>query len=123
MRCGGSCRQRWPTIQFRGWVRQEAWCERISVISVLRQCACRMIFPPRPAKQLSLLAFLIVVNHSSKGVWFEVLSWLQEDPDDTAIALLDRLKSDHPDRFKDTHLRTLQRRVQQWRGIMAQKLV
>ncbi len=26
-------------------------------------------------------------------------------------------------RFSDTHLRTLQRRVQQWRGIMAKKLV
>ena len=33
------------------------------------------------------------------------------------------LKSAHPDRFSDTHLRTLQRRVQQWRGIMAKKLV
>ena len=38
-----------------------------------------------------------------------------------AIALLNRLKSTHPDRFSDTHLRTLQRRVQQWRGITAQK--
>ena len=52
-----------------------------------------------------------------------MLSWLQEDPDAKAIALLNRLKSDHPDRCSDTHLRTLQRRVQQWRGIMAQKLV
>ena len=58
-----------------------------------------------------------------EGVWCDVLSWLQEDPDAKAIALLDRLKSTHPDRFSDTHLRTLQRRVQQWRGIMAQKLV
>ena len=49
-----------------------------------------------------------------------MLSWLQEDPDAKAIALL---KSAHPDRFSDTHLRTLQRRVQQWRGIMAKKLV
>ena len=52
-----------------------------------------------------------------------MLSWLQEDPDAKAIALLNRLKSAHPDRFSDTHLRTLQRRVQQWRGIMAKKLV
>ena len=28
-----------------------------------------------------------------------------------------------PDRFSDTHLRTLQRRVQQWRGTMAKELV
>ena len=52
-----------------------------------------------------------------------MLSWLQEDPDAKAIALLNRLKSAYPDRFSDTHLRTLQRRVQQWRGIMAKKLV
>ena len=58
-----------------------------------------------------------------EGVWCDVLSWLQEDPDAKAIALLDRLKSAHPDRFSDTHLRTLERRVQQWRAIMAKKLV
>ena len=52
-----------------------------------------------------------------------MLSWLQEDPDAKAIALLNRLKSAHPDRFSDTHLRTLQRRVQQWRGFMAKELV
>ena len=39
-----------------------------------------------------------------------------------AIALLNRLKSAHPDPRSDTHLRTLQRRVQQWRGIMVKKL-
>ena len=55
-------------------------------------------------------------------MWRDVLSWLQEDPDDKAIALLNRLKSAHPDRFSDTHLRTLQRRVQQWRGTMAKNL-
>ena len=33
------------------------------------------------------------------------------------------LDTGHPDRFSDTHLKTLQRRVQQWRGIMAKKLV
>ena len=58
-----------------------------------------------------------------KGVWCDVLSWFQEDPDAKAIALLNRLKSAHPDRSSDTHFRTLQRRLQQWRGIMAQKLV
>ena len=52
-----------------------------------------------------------------------MLSWLQEDPDASAVVLLNRLKPAHPDRFSDTHLRTLQRRVQQWRGIKAKKLV
>ena len=33
------------------------------------------------------------------------------------------LQDAEPDRFSRAHLRTLQRRVQQWRGIMAKKLV
>ena len=39
------------------------------------------------------------------------------------MALLDRLQSTYSDRFGRCHLRTLQRRVQQWRGIMESKLV
>ena len=58
-----------------------------------------------------------------EGVWCDVLLWLQEDPDATAKALLERLQSNYPDRFTDAQLRTLQRRVQHWRGIMAKKLV
>ena len=52
-----------------------------------------------------------------------MLSWLQEDPDASAVALLGRLQEAELDRFSRAHLRTLQRRVQQWRGIMANKLV
>ena len=58
-----------------------------------------------------------------EGVWCDVLGWLQEDPDASAVTLLNRLQSAHPDRYSRAHLRTLQRRVQQWRGIMANKLV
>ena len=58
-----------------------------------------------------------------EGVWCEVLSWLQEDPDSSAVTLLERLQSAYPDRFGRCHLRTLQRRVQHWRGIMASQLV
>ena len=57
------------------------------------------------------------------GVWCDVLGWLQEEPDASAVALRDRLRPAEPDRFSRAHLRTLQRRVQQWRGIMANKLV
>ena len=39
------------------------------------------------------------------------------------VVLLGRLQEAEPDRFSRAHLRTLQRRVQQWRGIMAKKLV
>ena len=52
-----------------------------------------------------------------------MLGWLQEDPDASAVALLGRLQETESDRFSRAHLRTLQRRVQQWRGIMAKKLV
>ena len=58
-----------------------------------------------------------------EGVWCDVLSWLQEDPDASAVVELGRLQEAEPDRFSRAHLRTLQRRVQQWRGIMAKKLV
>ena len=58
-----------------------------------------------------------------EGVWCDVLGWLQEDPDASAVSLLGRLQDAEPDRFSRAHLRTLQRRVQQWRGIMASKLV
>ena len=58
-----------------------------------------------------------------EGVWCNVLSWLQEDPDASAVALLGRLQEAEPDRFSRAHLRTLQRRVQQWRSIMSKELV
>ena len=56
-------------------------------------------------------------------MWCDALSQLQEAPDASAVVLLGRLQEAEPDRFSRAHLRTLQRRVQQWRGIMAKKLV
>ena len=44
------------------------------------------------------------------GVWCDVLGWLQEEPDASAVALLGRLQAAEPDRFSRAHLRTLQRR-------------
>ena len=58
-----------------------------------------------------------------EGVWCEILHWLQKEPDATATVLLDRLIRRHPDRFSRRQLRTLQRRVRQWRSVMASKLV
>ena len=48
-----------------------------------------------------------------------MLSWLQEDPDVSAVVLLGRLQEAEPDRFSRANLRTFQRRVQQGRGSMA----
>ena len=48
---------------------------------------------------------------------------IAQDPDASAFALLGRLQEAEPDRYSRAHLRTLQWRVQQWRGIMPDKLV
>ena len=62
-------------------------------------------------------------NDPFEGVWGDVLVWLQAEPDATGKALMARLQSEHPDRFTEAQLRTMQRRVKEWRGIMANKLV
>ena len=58
-----------------------------------------------------------------EGAWSDVLLWLQQEPDTTAKALLERLRFLYPSRFTDSQLRTLQRRVRQWRGVMAKELI
>jgi hypothetical protein len=58
-----------------------------------------------------------------EGVWAEILFWLQEAPDATAKSLLERLHREYPGRFPDGQLRTLQRRIQEWRRVMARGLV
>ena len=58
-----------------------------------------------------------------EGVWQDILGWLETEPDITARTILDRLCSNRPGQFSDGHLRTLQRGVKKWRGVMARKLV
>ena len=58
-----------------------------------------------------------------EGVWCNVLLWLERGPDTTAKDLMARLSAAHPERFSDAQLRNLQRRVKDWRGVMAKKLV
>ena len=58
-----------------------------------------------------------------EGVWNDVLTWLQDEPDATGKALMGRLQSEHPGRFSEAQLRTMQRRLKDWRGIMAKNLV
>ena len=58
-----------------------------------------------------------------EGVWGDVLVWFQAQPDVTGKGLMARLQSECPDRFTEAQLRTMQRRVKEWRGIMAKKLV
>jgi hypothetical protein len=56
-------------------------------------------------------------------VWPEILLWLQADPDATAKSLMERLQQAYPGRYPGGHLRTLQRRVREWRHVMARPLV
>jgi Integrase core domain len=58
-----------------------------------------------------------------EAVWPEILLWLQENPDTTAKALLERLDKKYPGQFPEGQLRTLQRRVRDWRRLMARNLV
>jgi hypothetical protein len=56
-------------------------------------------------------------------VWPEILLWLQEEPDATAKCLFERLGKKYPGQFPQGQLRTLQRRVRDWRRVMARTLV
>jgi hypothetical protein len=56
-------------------------------------------------------------------VWPEILVWLQDDPDSTAKTLMGRLHRVYPGRFAEGQLRTLQRRIREWRHVMARSLV
>jgi hypothetical protein len=58
-----------------------------------------------------------------KDVWPKVLGWLQDEPESAAKDLFERLLIDHPGNFKPGQLRTLQRRVRDWRGAMAMELI
>lgn len=58
-----------------------------------------------------------------ESVWPEILSWLQKEPEATAKSLMDRLGEQFPGRFPEGQLRTLQRRIRDWRRVMAKSLV
>jgi hypothetical protein len=49
------------------------------------------------------------------SVWGEVTVWLGAEPDRTAKELFQRLQALHPGAYTDGQLRTLQRRVKEWR--------
>jgi hypothetical protein len=58
-----------------------------------------------------------------KEVWTDILLWLQKDPDSIAKVILQGLNEKYPGRFGSKHLRTLQRRIGEWRRTMARRLV
>lgn len=56
-------------------------------------------------------------------VWPNARNWLEQEPDITGKALFDRLRKKHPGEFGAGQLRTLQRRVREWRQAMARQLI
>ncbi len=57
------------------------------------------------------------------SVWPRIQEWLEAEPDRTAIEILGRLQGDGQGRFTDGQLRTLQRRVKQWRQTAVRRLI
>jgi len=57
-----------------------------------------------------------------EDVWTEVLHWLEKDPEATAKDLFERLNEKY-ECFQQGQLRSLQRRIREWRQVMARKLV
>jgi hypothetical protein len=55
--------------------------------------------------------------------WSKVFIWFAENPEQTAKELFYRLQSEGPAQIPDNQLRTLQRRVRQWRMQRARQLV
>jgi len=58
-----------------------------------------------------------------EAVWPPVLNGLEEQPNSQAKDLFLRLPAEFPDNFADGQLRTLQRRIKQWRSEIARRLV
>jgi hypothetical protein len=58
-----------------------------------------------------------------EAVWPQVQQWLTEQPDANAKELFFRLQKCIPGAFPPGQLRTLQRRVKQWRSEIARQLV
>lgn len=55
--------------------------------------------------------------------WHAILTRLQKEPEVTAKEIFDALQQEYPEQFNKGQLRTLQRRLRDWRKIMARKLV
>ena len=55
--------------------------------------------------------------------WPCVVQWLEAEPHRTAKELFERLRREHPGVFLPGQLRTLQRRVKEWRQLAARRLL
>jgi hypothetical protein len=58
-----------------------------------------------------------------ESVWPLITQWLEADTSQTAKCIFARLQREKPGAFPDGQLRSLQRRIRDWRGTMAHRLV
>jgi hypothetical protein len=58
-----------------------------------------------------------------EAMWPRVVTWLESEPDRTAKELFERLRGERPADFSVGQLRTLQRRVKEWRRLAARRLL
>jgi hypothetical protein len=63
------------------------------------------------------------VPYSCTAHWPEMIQWLEEHPDQTAVELLTEFQARYPGFYRHSHLRTLRRRVQAWRREAIQRLI
>ena len=72
-------------------------------------------------KVKSLILFIYYIKYViDKQHWQH---YLQTNPDTNAKNIFQGLQENYPGKFKDGQLRTLQRRVKEWRQIMSKDLV
>jgi hypothetical protein len=56
-------------------------------------------------------------------IWAQVEAWLMLEPTCTTVALMARLQKEYPELISNKQIRTLQRRVKEWRSEYARQLV
>ena len=99
--------------QLRGECSQEAAAAKTGIsVSSARRLESRTMLPSqRPPRHWRTRA------NPLEGVWAsEVVPMLEGAPALMAVTVLEELQRRHPERFEDSLLRTLQRRVRQWRA-------
>jgi len=58
-----------------------------------------------------------------ESVWPKLVGWLEAEPDMPAKEALARLQAEHPGAYPKGQLRTLQRRVREWRALAVRRLM
>lgn len=90
-----------------------------SLATAWRQGEIRPNHRPKPAKR----RYWRTREDPFAGVWPRIRAWLDEQPDINGKQLLARLQQEYPGTYPDSTLRTLQRRLKQWRCEEARRLV